>query len=100
EGENELVAKTLFNGEEAGSSEPVTITLDTVKPTLTIANPVDGDVTKRESVTVEGTVADENLDYVEVNGSKVAVNEGNYSKRILLDAGANEITVVAHDLAG
>ncbi|MBO1911905.1 hypothetical protein J4G37_44835, partial [Microvirga sp. 3-52] len=40
------------------------------------------------------------LDYVEVNGSKVAVNEGNYSKRILLDAGANEITVVAHDLAG
>ncbi|MBO1911382.1 hypothetical protein J4G37_42160, partial [Microvirga sp. 3-52] len=100
EGDNEFVATTLFNGDAAGSSEPVTITLDTVKPTLTITNPVDGDVTNRESVTVEGTAADENLDYVEVNGSKVAVNEGNYSKRILLDAGANEITVVAYDLAG
>ena len=100
EGDNKFVATTLFNGDAAGSSEPVTITLDTVNPTLTIASPIDGDVTNRETVTVEGTASDENLDYVEVNGARVAVNEGHYSKRILLDAGANEITVVASDLAG
>ena len=69
EGDNEFVATTLFNGDAAGSSEPVTVTLDTVAPTLTITNPVDGDVTNRETVTVEGTAADENLDYVEVNGA-------------------------------
>ena len=100
EGDNEFVATTLVNGDSAGSSEPVTITLDTVAPTLTITNPVDGDVTNRETVTVVGTAEDENLDYVEVNGARVAVTDGQYSKRILLDAGANEITVVAYDLAG
>jgi hypothetical protein len=78
----------------------VTVTLDTVAPTLTIDSPVDGDLTNRETVTVEGTVADENLDSVEVNGMPVTVTDGNYSKRILLDDGANEITVVASDLAG
>ena len=57
EGDNKFVATTLVNGDAAGSSEPVTITLDTVAPTLTIDSPVDGDVTNRETVTVEGTVS-------------------------------------------
>ena len=100
EGANEFVATTRVGGDSAGSSEPVTITLDTVKPTLSISSPSDGDVTNRETVTVQGTASDENLNYVEVNGARVDVNEGHYSKRILLDEGVNEITVVAHDLAG
>ncbi len=100
EGENKFVAVTLFGGDTAGSSEPVTVTLDTVAPALTIDSPEDGDLTNRETVTVEGTVSDEHLDSVEVNGVPVTVTDGNYSKRILLDEGANEITVVASDLAG
>src|SRR5699024_11135692 len=54
----------------------------------------------RETVTVEGTVADDNLDYVEVNGQVANVSDGEYSKRILLDNGENEINVVAADAAG
>ncbi|PAV27736.1 hypothetical protein CIL05_20545, partial [Virgibacillus profundi] len=60
----------------------------------------DGDETNRETVTVEGTVSDANLDYVEVNGREAAVTDGSYSKRILLDEGENTIEVVSADLAG
>lgn len=100
EGDNEFKAVTLMDGTEIGESEAVTVTLDTEAPEITIDSPQDGDKTNRETVTVEGTVADANLDVVEVNGQKAAVTDGSYSKRILLDNGANEIEVVANDLAG
>src|SRR5699024_216222 len=88
EGENELVAVSIMDGTEANESDPVTITLDTIAPELTIDSPSDGEKMNRETVTVEGTVADDNLDYVEVNGQVANVSDGEYSKRILLD---NEI---------
>ncbi|MEN2768331.1 S8 family serine peptidase [Ornithinibacillus xuwenensis] len=101
EGENVFTAASIVNGEEAGVSEAVTVNLDTNAPELTIDNPADGDETNRETVTVEGTVDDENLDFVKVNGQAATVDEdGNYSKRILLDEGENTIEVVAQDLAG
>src|SRR5690606_9363097 len=100
EGENEFTVVSLLDGKPTGESESVTVTLDTEAPDLTITNPVDGDKLVRETVTVEGTVADTNLDFVEVNGQKAAVTDGNYSKRILLDEGENTIEVVAADLAG
>ena len=50
-------------------------------------------------MTVEGTVSDVNLDWVKVNGQKAEIVNGKYSKRILLDNGVNEITVVATDKA-
>ncbi|WP_047982696.1 S8 family serine peptidase [Ornithinibacillus contaminans] len=101
EGANELIARTLINGDLAKISDPVTVTLDTVSPDLTITNPKDGDKTDRETVTVEGTVLDENLAFVNVNGQTAAVDEdGNFSKRILLDEGENIIEVAAQDLAG
>src|SRR5699024_882633 len=52
-----------------------------------------------ETVTVEGTVADDNLDYVEVNGAEATVKDGKYSKRILLEQGENTIEVLAMDAA-
>lgn len=100
EGDNEFVAVTILDGEEVMESEPVAVTLDTEAPELTIDNPKDGDKTNRETVTVEGTVADANLDFVEVNGQRAEVTDGSYAKRILLDEGANEVEVVAADLAG
>ncbi|MFD1173866.1 S8 family serine peptidase [Oceanobacillus picturae] len=100
EGENELTAVSLLDGTEIGESEPVVVTLDTEAPELTIDSPEDGDKSNRETVTVEGTVSDANLDFVEVNGQSAAVEDGTYSKRILLDNGENEIEVIAHDLAG
>lgn len=100
EGANEFKAVSILRGANVGESAPVTVTLDTQSPELTIENPKNGDKTNRETITVEGTVADANLDFVKVNGQKAAVEDGKYSKRILLDNGENEIEVVAQDLAG
>ncbi|WP_373893149.1 S8 family serine peptidase [Virgibacillus natechei] len=99
EGKNELTAVSLLDGASVGESDPVTVTLDTEAPELTIDNPEDGEKSNRETVTVEGTVSDANLDYVEINGQEADVSDGSYSKRILLDNGENEIEVVATDLA-
>lgn len=100
EGENELQAVTLMDEAVVGESESVTVTLDTEAPELTIDSPEEGDKTTRETVTVEGTVEDANLDYVEVNGQEATVEDGSFSKRILLDEGENTIEVAAADLAG
>lgn len=100
EGENELVAVNVMDDEEVDESDPVNITLDTTAPELTIDKPTDGDKTNRETVTVEGTAQDDNLDYVEVNGQTANVSDDHYSKRILLDNGENDINVVAVDEAG
>ncbi len=100
EGDNELTVISLLNESSVGESEPVTVTLDTIAPELTIDNPQHGDKTNRETVTVEGTVTDENLDYVEVNGQKADIDGEDYSKRILLDNGENVIEVTAVDEAG
>ncbi|EPD53126.1 hypothetical protein HMPREF1210_00857 [Paenisporosarcina sp. HGH0030] len=99
EGLNVFTATSSLDGKVTGESAPVSVILDTVKPNLTIDSPKNGDKTNRETVTVEGSVADANLDWVKVNGQIAAVVNGKYSKRILLDTGANEITVVARDKA-
>ncbi|MFC7365574.1 MULTISPECIES: S8 family peptidase [Bhargavaea] len=100
EGENTFTAASLLNGKETGVSAPVSVTLDTEKPELTIDSPADGEKTNRETVTVQGSVSDANLDWVKVNGQKAEVSDGKYSKRILLDNGENVIRVVAQDSAG
>src|SRR5699024_2652549 len=83
DGENEFIAVSKVDGSKTGESDPVVITLDTEAPELTISNPVDGDKTNRETVTVEGNVQDEHLEYVEVNGQEADVDEdGAFSKRI------------------
>src|SRR5699024_2127326 len=100
EGENEFIAVSKVDGSKTGESDPVVITLDTEAPELTVSNPVDGDKTNRETVTVEGNVQDEHLEYVEVNGQEADVDEdGAFSKRILLDNGENVIEVTAADEA-
>lgn len=100
EGENTITAVSEVDGDPAKESEAVTVTLDTEAPELTIDTPKDGDKSNRETVTVEGTVDDDHLDFVEVNGQKATVEDGSYSKRILLENGDNEIKVVAQDEVG
>ncbi|SHF76437.1 cell wall-binding repeat-containing protein [Ornithinibacillus halophilus] len=100
EGENVLKAESYVDGEMATESETVTVTLDSESPDLTITNPIDGELLNNETVTVEGTVSDAHLDYVEVNGEQAPVSDGMFSKRIMLDEGENVIDVVAYDLAG
>src|SRR5690625_1540978 len=101
EGDNEFVAVSKLDDVTTGESSPVVVTLDTQAPELTIDHPADGDKTNRETVTVEGTVQDEHLDYVEVNGQKADVtDDGQFSKRILLDNGENIIEIEADDEYG
>jgi bacillopeptidase F len=99
EGANDFTAVSILDGRVTGESAPVSVILDTVNPSLTIDSPINGDKTNRETVTVQGSVDDANLESVKVNGQDAAVVDGKYSKRILLNTGANEITVVATDLA-
>ncbi|MFJ7969758.1 S8 family serine peptidase [Psychrobacillus sp. NPDC096389] len=99
EGINEFTAVSNLDGRVTGESTPVSVILDTLKPKLTIDSPKDGEKTNRESVTVEGTIEDANLDTVKVNGQNASVVNGKYSKRVLLENGANEIKVVAKDKA-
>src|SRR5699024_12260492 len=77
------------------------VTLDTEAPDLSIDSHKDGDKTNRETATIEGSVDDDHLDSVEVNGQEAEVaDDGSYSKRILLDEGENTIEIVATDKAG
>src|SRR5699024_9466029 len=56
--------------------------------------------TDRETVTVEGTVTDENMGDLTVNGEAADLDGEAYSRQIILDPGENIIEVVATDQAG
>ncbi|WP_425481990.1 S8 family serine peptidase [Cytobacillus depressus] len=100
EGENILTAKVTTALGSTDASSPVKIIFDKTNPELSIIAPVDKSKTNKETVTVEGTVADENLDSVKVNGQNANITGGKYSLRILLNEGENLITVIAQDKAG
>jgi bacillopeptidase F len=101
EGENEIVAEAEIEDGVSDPSELVTVIKDTIAPEINIDSPEDGYQTNRETVTVEGTAVDEHLDKVMVNGQEVDVAEdGSFSHRVMLDNGANDITVTAEDFVG
>ena len=80
--------------ERAGETEPVTITLDTVAPELTIDNPKNGDKTNKETVTVEGTVSDANLDSVKVNGQTARCKWESTQNVFFLDTGITKLLLL------
>nr|BAD99234.1 SC protease [Bacillus sp. KSM-LD1] len=100
QGVNVLTTKASTANGTTEESEPITVVLDQEAPELAITSPENNSKTNRETVTVTGTVSDENLDFVKVNGRDVAVNDGQYSQRVMLENGENIITVVAQDKAG
>ncbi|MBA4538610.1 S8 family serine peptidase [Bacillus aquiflavi] len=100
EGKNELTAKASTENGSTDSSAPITVIYDKTKPELTIDSPTNGSKTNKEVITVEGIVADENLDSVVVNDKKASISDGKYKARIILDEGENTITVIAKDKAG
>ncbi|MCD8510592.1 MAG: S8 family serine peptidase [Bacillus sp. (in: Bacteria)] len=100
EGVNEIYAEGDAEGIPL-PSDVVTVIKDTIDPEITIDSPVDGKVTGDQAVTVDGTVIDDNLDVVTINGKEVDVDEdGSFSDRLTVDEGENTFTVVATDLAG
>ncbi|MCA0170962.1 S8 family peptidase [Bacillus sp. RAR_GA_16] len=100
EGENRLTARASTDRGMTEESDSVLVILDQEKPELSITSPKDGWKTNKGSVTVKGEINDENLSWVKVNGKKAKVENGEYSLRILLEQGQNNIKVVAKDKAG
>lgn len=100
-GANALKAYTASDVGHTDYSNIVNVTLDTTAPELNIANPADNLKTNKEAITVQGTVIEENLDSIMVNGIKAQVNsDGTWSARIVLNEGVNTIETVAADKAG
>ncbi|MGG0285047.1 S8 family serine peptidase [Peribacillus butanolivorans] len=99
-GENTLTAKARTSQGSTEASLPVKVILDIANPELAITSPTDGSKVNRETVTVKGTVSDDNLNSVKVNGQKADVKDNTFSYRLLLDKGINKIKVVAQDKAG
>ncbi|MFE4349388.1 S8 family serine peptidase [Peribacillus butanolivorans] len=99
-GDNTLTAKARTSQGSTEASLPVKVILDSANPELAITSPTDGSKVNRETVTVKGTVSDDNLNSVKVNGQKADVKDNTFSYRLLLDKGINKIKVVAQDKAG
>lgn len=99
-GENSLLARVKSDRGYSAPSESILVTYDGEAPEVTITAPKNGQKYNREVITVTGTVVDDYLDSVTVNGTKANVTGNEYSARIILDEGENVITVVAKDRAG
>lgn len=100
EGENTIVVSNIDDGVPIRDSNEVKVTLDTIAPEITIESPLPGEEIHGETVTVEGTVYDEHLEYVEVNGQKADLNGNHFSKRVITEEGEMDIAVTAYDAAG
>ncbi|MFG6150604.1 S8 family serine peptidase [Halobacillus sp. B23F22_1] len=101
EGTNELTAVTVTENGNTDPSVPVIVTLDQTEPQLSVTSPENGDKINREVITVEGTVNEENLDQVTVNGEEANVEEdGAFTNRLIIDEGENILEVEALDKAG
>ncbi|WP_236634747.1 cell wall-binding repeat-containing protein [Alteribacter lacisalsi] len=102
EGTNELTAVSVSEDGDSDPSSVLTVVKDVTAPEITITAPEEGMVTKRDSVTVTGEAADDNLAYVSVNGTETQVeDDGTFSETLLLaEEGEHTITVEAADLAG
>ncbi|WP_280770713.1 S8 family serine peptidase [Salipaludibacillus daqingensis] len=100
EGDNEIFAEGDAEGIPL-PSDSVTVIKDSIDPDVTIDSPVDGSVTGNEVINVEGSVDDENLASIAVNGEDTEFAEdGSFSKQIIVEEGENTFTVEAVDHAG
>ena len=98
-GLNTVVVRAV---DAAGNHAEATYTfrLDTGAPALTIAAPADNAVVTSRTITVTGTVADDDLAAVTVNGRPVELGSGGYHAEVSLAEGTNHVTVEAADTAG
>ena len=98
---NTVMVTADLDGAETEPTPEVTVIRDKVLPVLEVITPVDGQNVDVEQVQVTGTVQDEYLDEVTVNGIAAAVDEaGSFTENVMVSPGENSITVEALDLAG
>ncbi|UMY53577.1 MULTISPECIES: S8 family serine peptidase [Paenibacillus] len=99
-GANPLSVQAAVYGKITDRSEPVVVTLDQTKPGLILTSPDEGARTNAGVVSVTGTVYDEFLTDLTINGEPAEFgSDGTFNKRLLINEGENQITVTAKDLA-
>lgn len=103
EGNNSLLVEARDPAGNKGSAT-VSVTLDTIPPTVTISNPVDGLYTNVTQLTVTGKMNEE-ASSVTVNGiaatiSTISPSSSTYTTTLTLIEGVNSIVVTAVDKAG
>lgn len=101
EGSNSFTARSLDGARnESEDSRAVEITLDTVAPKITLAEPTDGTTTSSQYVNVAGKTDPRAT--VTVNDQQQIVSpDGSFSGTVTMTTpGSNLVTVVATDLAG
>ncbi|KAF6614411.1 hypothetical protein H6F38_30265, partial [Paenibacillus sp. EKM208P] len=99
-GANPLSVQAAVYGKLTDRSETVVVTLDQTKPGLILTSPDEGARTNAGVVSVIGTVYDEFLTELSINGEPAEFgSDGSFNKRLLINEGENQITVTAKDLA-
>lgn len=103
DGNHTVQVKATDNDGNVGTSEAISIKVDSTPPELSVTSPVNGLTTNKETVTVIGTTNDVTSSpvTVTVNGTEVTVSsDGAFTHTVQLADGENTITVVATDSAG
>ena len=101
EGVNILKARTTAENGWTPFSEEVKVVADKTAPVLEITSPQSGENTNNQVITVTGTVIDDYIDYVDVNGTKADIDEnGNWTAQIITHDGENVLNATARDKAG
>lgn len=99
EGTNIVKAKSVEGDKESDFSESVNIDYLKNPPDLTIESPSDGETTKESNFNVRGKT--DPSARVSVNGFRAIVNSnGDFSYKLALREGENEVKIVAEDEAG
>ncbi len=77
----------------------VTFTIDTTPPVVKITSPTEGASIAGTTAEIRGTVSTDAI-FASVNGAAALINAGAFAATVALDAGPNDIEVVARDRAG
>ncbi len=99
-GANELWIEAV---DRAGnlSRSAIEVTLDLIPPTIALLEPSPGALTQRPTVRFRGSVSDDHgVEGLWIEGSPVALMDGDFDLEVPLVEGVNDISLLARDSAG
>jgi RHS repeat-associated protein len=99
EGAHNLVV-TTFDLAGNTANRVLDFGIDTIPPDLAILNPEDGDLFQSNAIQVNGSLTENNLQTITINGNPANGGAGQFFGTATLNEGNNTIQVVATDLAG
>ncbi|MFC2057088.1 beta strand repeat-containing protein [Chloroflexota bacterium] len=101
-GANAITVSATDSAENTGSATPVTVTLDTTKPIITVTAPANNLLTNDGGILVTGSLDDLSISTatLNVNGTTQTISvlpDGSFNQMVALTTGANTMTVSASD---